>query len=107
VRAKYLSYGNRREPKEISDVLGALIERASVQIDVRQGELIDQWSTVAPGDWPDAARPIGIKEKVLLVEVENGTAGSLLKYQKIQLIEAIGDVFGEDLVVDVRLRVSR
>lgn len=107
MRAKYLSYGKRREPTEISDVLGKLIERASVRIDVRQGELIERWSTIAPGDWPAAARPIGIKEKILLVEVENGTAGSLLKYQKTQLIEAICNVFGEDLVVDVRLRVSR
>jgi len=107
VRAKYLSYGNRREPTEISDVLGALIERASVQIDIRQGELIERWKAIAPGDWSDAARPIGIKDHTLLVEVANGTVGSLLKYQKSQLIDAISDVFGEDLVADVRLRVSR
>jgi len=37
-RAKYLSYGERREPKEISDVLGSVIESASVNIDVRQVE---------------------------------------------------------------------
>jgi hypothetical protein len=106
-RAKYLNYGRRREPKEISDVLGAIIERASGSIDIRQGELIQRWDDIVPGDWIDVATPIGIKEQSLLVEVENGSAGSLLKYQTQQLIGAIAEEFGEDLVASVRLRISR
>ena len=65
-RAKYLSYGNRRQPEEISDVLGAVIERASVNIDVRQGDLIERWSEVAPGDWVQVAKPIGIAVVALI-----------------------------------------
>lgn len=107
MRAKYLRYGERREPKEISDVLGAVIESASVNIDVRQGELIGRWNEVAPGDWADVARPVGIREQSLLVEVENGTVGSLLKYQIQQLIDAIADEFGTDLVTSVRLQIPR
>jgi predicted nucleic acid-binding Zn ribbon protein len=106
-RAKYLKYGRRSEPKEISDVLGAIIERASGSIDVRQGELIERWDDVVPGDWADVATPIGIKEQSLLVEVENGSAASLLKYQTQQLIGAITEEFGDDLVTSVRLRISR
>jgi predicted nucleic acid-binding Zn ribbon protein len=106
-RAKYLSYGDRREPKEISDVLGSVIESASVNIDVRQGKLIERWREVAPGDWVDVARPVGIREQTLLVEVGSGTAGSLLKYQTQQLIEAISEEFGSDLVTSVRLQIPR
>ena len=105
-RAKYLTYGRRREPKEISDVLGAIIERASGSIDIRQGELIRRWEHVVPGDWVDVATPIGIRDHVLLVEVSDGTAGSLLKYQTQQLIDAVSEEFGEDLVASVRLRVA-
>jgi len=107
MRAKYLGYGKRREPEEISDVLGAIIERASVNIDVRQGDLIGRWRGVVPGDWVDVATPIGIRDKILLVEVENGTAGSLLKYQTQQLIDVIVQEFGTDLVTSVRLQVQR
>ena len=57
-RAKYLSYRERREPEEISEVLGSVIESASVNIDVRQGELIDRWRQVVPGDWVEVARPV-------------------------------------------------
>ena len=106
-RAKYLSYGNKREPKEISDVLGSVIERASVNIDVRQGELVRRWDEVAPGDWMDVARPVGIREQTLLVEVGSGTAGSLLRYQTQQLIDAISKEFGDDLVTSVRLQIPR
>ena len=87
MRAKYLRYGNRREPKEISDVLGSVIERASVNIDVRQGALVERWKEVVPGDWIDVATPIGIRDQTLLVEVDNGTAGSLLKYQTQPLMQ--------------------
>jgi predicted nucleic acid-binding Zn ribbon protein len=104
-RAKYLKYGRRNEPEEISDVLGAIIERASGSIDIRQGELIQRWDDIVPGDWVDVATPIGIREKSLLVEVEDGTAGSLLKYQSQQLIDAVAEEFGDDLVTSVRLRV--
>lgn len=105
--AKYLSYGRRREPEEISNVLGSIIERASGSIDIRQGELMEQWADVVPGDWKSVARPIGIREESLLVEVENGTAGSLLKYQTQQLVDAITKEFGSGLVSSVRLRISR
>lgn len=106
-RAKYLSYRERREPEEISEVLGSVIESASVNIDVRQGELIDRWRQVVPGDWVEVARPVGIREQTLLVEVGSGTAGSLLKYQTQQLIEAIAAEFGDDLVTSVRLQIPR
>lgn len=107
MRAKYLGYGERKSPTEISEVLGTLIERAAGKIDVRQGEMIRSWSEFAPGDWPDQSVPIGIRDKTLLVEVANGTAGTLLKYQTEQLLYAIKGVFGDDLVTSIRLRVSR
>ena len=107
MRAKYLSSGGRRDPAEISDVLGSIIEKASVNIDVRHGDLIERWKSLVPPDWASVATPIGVKEGTLLVEVDNGTAGSLLKYQIGSLVEVISDEFGPDLVTNVRLQVSR
>ncbi len=107
MRAKYLRYGNRREPTEISDVLGSVIEKASVSIDVRQGALIERWVEVVPDDWAEVATPIGVRDNTLLVEVENGTAATLLKYQIQALVGAISEEFGDDLVTSVKLRVSR
>lgn len=107
MRAKYLSQGEKHEPVEISDVLGKVIEKASVNIDIRQGDLIERWGEVVPGDWAEVATPIGIRDNTLLVEVENGTAASLLKYQIQRLLDSIADVFGSDLVTTVKLKVSQ
>ena len=78
-----------------------------MNIDVRQGDLIERWTEVVPGDWAEVATPIGVRDRTLLVEVENGTAASLLKYQIERLIEAVSKVYGDDLVTAVKLRVSR
>lgn len=106
MRAKYINTNPRREPQEISDVLGRVIEGAAVGVDVRQADLVARWHGFAPGDWP-AGVPIGVREEVLLVEVPDGSVASLLRYQTASLLDAISDEFGEGLVRSVRLRISR
>jgi len=80
MRAKYLTNGPKKQLTEISEVLGTVIEGAAAGVDVRQAEMIDTWSSFAPGDWRDG-EPIGVRDGVLLVAVPDGTIGSLLRYQ--------------------------
>jgi hypothetical protein len=107
MRAKYLGSGEPNHPKEISELLGSIIEKAAVGIDVRHGELVDAWETFAPEDWVTFGRPVGVRDSTLLVEVADGSAASLLKYQISDLRSAIDDRFGEDLVTAVRVKVAR
>jgi len=106
MRAKYLNPNPRKEPQEISDVLGKVIEGATVGIDVRHGDLVASWAEFAPGDW-SRGTPIGVRDEVLLVEVPDGSVASLLRYQSTQLLTAISEEFGEGLVRSVRVRISR
>jgi Dna[CI] antecedent, DciA len=106
MRAKYLNTNPQREPQEISDVLGAVIEGATVGIDVRHAEIVARWGAFAPGDW-SSATPIGVRDQVLLVEVSDGSVASLLRYQTTQLLSAISEDCGEGLVRSVRIRISR
>jgi uncharacterized protein CbrC (UPF0167 family) len=48
-----------------------------------------------------------VRDSTLLVEVADGSAASLLKYQISDLRSAIDDRFGEDLVTAVRVKVAR
>jgi hypothetical protein len=104
--AKYLKTGHKSEPQEISEILGKVIEAAAVGIDVRQAELIDRWVDLVPPDWALAA-PVGVRDKVLLVEVQDGATASVLRYQVDPLLRAITDEFGSGLVRSVRVTVSR
>lgn len=105
MRAKYLEPEPKREPTEISDVLGKLIEKVAVGVDVHHGELIAEWETVAPADWVTFGTPVGVRTGTLLVEVADGTAASVLRYQIEDLKRAVADRFGEGLITHVRIKV--
>jgi len=107
VRAKYFNEKPRKEPTEISELLGTLIENAAVGVDVRHGELVSEWEIVAPADWVTFGSPVGIRSGTLLVEVADGTAASVLKYQIDDLKQAIVERFGDRVVTHVRIKVVR
>lgn len=106
MRAKYLGDGERRQPEEISRVIGSIIERSQVDVDIRQGDLVAEWADVAPGDWARAT-PVGVRDGTLLVTVPDGALASLLRYQHQPLLDAITASHGSGLVRGVRVRVER
>lgn len=107
MRAKYLGPPEPGQPKEISELLGSIIEKAAVGVDVRQTDLIGEWETFAPTDWVTFGRPVGVRDLSLLVEVSDGSAATLLKYQIPDLLAVINERFGSGLVTGVRVKVSR
>jgi predicted nucleic acid-binding Zn ribbon protein len=106
VRAKYYGPKGPKQPEEISSLLASVIEKAAVGVDVRHSQLVGEWETVAPTDWASLGTPIGVKNGTLLVEVTDGSAASLLKYQIEDLRAVIAERFGPDLVTAVRIKVA-
>jgi predicted nucleic acid-binding Zn ribbon protein len=105
-RAKYLRDDDRRQPEEISSLLGAVVEHVKASVDIRHGELIDEWLAVVPDDWTFGT-PVGVREGRLLVTVPDGATASLLRYQIGPLLAVIEERYGAGVVTDVRLRVER
>ena len=106
MRAKYLGDGERPEPEEISRLIGSIIERTQVDVDIRHGDLVADWASYAPGDWT-LGTPVGVRERTLLVTVPDGAVASLLGFQHRELLEVIERVHGAGLVTAVRVRVER
>ena len=104
--AKYLRNDDRRQPEEISSVLGSIIEHTSVEVDVRHGDVVGEWGDFAPGDW-HLGTPVGVRDRTLLVTVPDGATASLLRYQTGPLMTIIGERYGAGLVTGVRLQVAR
>jgi hypothetical protein len=107
MRAKYYNDDARRNPEEITDILGAIIERAGTGADRKAGTLVEAWDDIVPERWRDLSRPVGIRRQVLLVEVPSGAEASVLRHDTAVLLSAISQRFGSTLVTDVKLRVSR
>lgn len=106
MRARYLQTNKRRQPQEISDILGEVIESAAAGVDVRQADLVTRWKKIVPPDWT-LGDPVGVRDAVLLVEVPDGSTASILRYQVEPLMAAITDEFSADLVSSVRVKIRR
>lgn len=106
MRAKYLKTNTGRDPEEISDLIGTVLENTEIDVDLRHGQLTTEWGDFVPRDWCNAV-PIGVREGTLLVAVPDGATASLLRYQIPPLITAIEDRYGAGLVTGVRLSVDR
>ena len=107
MRAKYYRPGEAdREPKEITELLGSIISRVGTGASVDAGTLVAEWNDIAPERWRDRAHPVGVRDSVLLVEVQSGTDATVLRHDGAELLRRISDRFGNGLVDDVRIRVA-
>lgn len=107
VRAKY--YGGeepRRDPEEITEVLGSIIERVGGGTGQAGATLVAEWDAIVPERWREEARPVGIRGGVLLVEVSSGAAATLLRHDTAALLSRVSERFGVGVVEAVRVRVS-
>ena len=106
MRAKYYGEKQPKQPAEISEVLGTIIEKAAVGIDVRHGQLISDWGAFAPDDWVAFGRPVGVRDKTLLVEASDGSGATVLRYQIPQLMKVIEERYGPEVVTAVKVRIA-
>jgi predicted nucleic acid-binding Zn ribbon protein len=107
MRANYYNPDpERREPEPIDDLLGSIIERVGADKDLAISELVASWESIVPEAWRGRSRPIGVRERTLLVEVPSGAVASLLRYDSASLVSVVTDRFGPDLVHSVRFRVA-
>ena len=106
VRAKYYREENRREPEEISETLGAILERVGTDVDRHAGTLVADWPAIAPSRWVELGKPVGIRRRVLLVEAPSGAAATVLRHDTAALLSRISDRFGPGVVKAVSVRVS-
>ena len=106
-RANYYRAGPpRKDPAVIDDLLGSIVEQAGASRDLGISDLVASWDEVVSERWQGRSRPIGVREQTLLIEVPDGSAASLLRYDAADLLRRISDRYGPDLVRAIRFRVQ-
>ncbi len=107
VRAKYYSGEEpRRDPEEITEVLGSIIERVGSGAGPAGATLVAEWDAIAPERWKAEGRPVGIRRGVLLVEVSSGASATVLRHDTAALLSRVRERLGDGVVEAVRVRVS-
>ncbi len=92
--------------EEISDVLDDVMRRLGVARPVDVAQLVTDWDDTAGEPWAGRSQPAALEGGELVVEVSDGAAASLLRYQTGDLIRRLEKVLGQGLVTSVRIRVA-
>ena len=102
-----------RRPRRKSDLepigehVDDLLQRLGMPAVTDLTRLVEQWRDIVPEPWASAARPVGLDDDVLSVEVSDGVHASLLKYQIEGLLSRLGEELGAGVVESVRFRLRR
>lgn len=97
----------RRGPEAVGALLDGLLAKVTTPGGRVMVELAGHWEQIAGRPWAGVSRPVGLRSGVLLIEVADGGAATVLRFQQGALQQRLNRRFGDDTVVDVKLRVRR
>ena len=91
----------------LGESLDGILQRMGVPSPTDLARVTEEWREVVPEPFATHARPAGLLEGVLTLEVLDGMSASLLRYRSRELVEALGRHLGPGIVTEVRIRVGR
>lgn len=91
----------------IGDMLTPFLEKLGLARPDTAARLTTEWDTLSGEPWATQARPAGLRDGQLVVEVVDAATVSLLRYRTGELLERLDEHLGEGTVEVVRLRVAR
>lgn len=92
--------------QRIGEGLDEVLRRLGLPAADALERLVGEWPALAGEPWAGRSRPAGLQQGELLVEVADGVAASLLRYECGALIERLATGLGGRFVDSVRLRVE-
>jgi predicted nucleic acid-binding Zn ribbon protein len=96
-----------RDLERVSGFLDQVLRRFGIPDPVDLGRLVEEWEDLAGDPWGSRSRPAGLADGELLVEVDDGSLATLLRYQQGVLLDRLERRLGPGLVTSVRIRVNR
>ncbi|GBE24978.1 hypothetical protein BMS3Bbin02_01260 [bacterium BMS3Bbin02] len=103
----YLHDKNKRDLTNVSDVLDGLIARIAGTTGGVLLHLKKAWPELAGPSWSGRSDPVRIDGDTLVIEVENGSVASLLRFESPTLLSDLESALGSLPFTKVRLRVRR
>jgi predicted nucleic acid-binding Zn ribbon protein len=96
-----------RDLERVGGFLDQVLRRLGVPEQVDVARLVETWEDLAGEPWGSRSRPVGLNGGELVVEVDDGSIATLLKYQQKNLLERLERRFGTPVATSVKIRVSR
>lgn len=91
----------------IGDMLTPFLERLGLSRPDTAARLSSEWEELAGEPWATRARPAGLRNGQLVVDVIDAATVSLLRYRTGELLKRLDDKLGDGTVEVIRLRVAK
>ncbi|MFA4991353.1 MAG: DUF721 domain-containing protein [Candidatus Omnitrophota bacterium] len=96
----------KQKPEEIKKVIDSVIKKLEKKGRGTREEIRDIWGRAAGKAALEHARPVNLKQKVLIVEVDSSTWLYALNLKKKNIINEIKKQVGQDKIEDIRLKIG-
>lgn len=95
-------FGLGRDPKGISDVLGALTSQLGWDSPLAQSELVANWTELAGEETANHSSPVGIENGVLTVQCESTAWATQLRLMRVDIMTHIAVRYPEAGIESIR-----
>lgn len=89
------------QPQGIGRILDALKESGELGKSFKEAAIWEHWPDIAGTHLMPYGRPLGIRDKTLVIEVVNAVWMHKFSYRKSEIVERVNEMFGPDLVEDL------
>ena len=96
-----------RDLESFEDALSSTLERLGLGSVALMKGLAEEWEELAGAAWAGISRPIVVRDRELVVEVDPPSAVRVVAYDTARLLREINGRFGEGAVAEVKVVAKR
>ncbi len=98
----------KKDPtKRIGDLLPRVLKGLGLEGRLEEGRLRAEWKSVVGEAIGDRSRPLRVRGKTLLVEVENSTWMNEIQFHRNEIVRKVNAGFPKLKIDEIRLQLER
>jgi len=93
-----------RDLEHFSESLDDMFRKMGLSDPIVMAALSSEWDDLAGAPWAGRSKPLYVKGSTLVVEASSGSMVAFLRYGEVNLLEALGERFGEGTIRSVDIQ---
>lgn len=97
----------RKGSERIGDLIGPLLKKLGLERRVREARIVNDWERIVGRKIADHSKPVGIRGRTLLVNVDSSVwLSELSSFFKKSILERVNEELDEKRFKDIRFRIG-
>ncbi|PCJ60643.1 MAG: hypothetical protein COA73_08115 [Candidatus Hydrogenedentota bacterium] len=98
---------DKNAPKNISDIIESLKASSELGRNLEEAKIWDQWPSIVGPKFQAHSNPLGVRDRVLIIEVDSAVWMHKISYEKPRILTRIAGIIQPDLIDDIYLSLSK